>query len=119
MQRKHIQKITSFDRQNSRVDTTLKQSEISKASDHLALGFNTILPFDLFEAYPSACKNHLMRIADYVELGQGHWYSIEGRNLVFHDGKTDPDTREAGPPLTSFRYVLVLILLIFVQKPKF
>lgn len=103
LQRKYAKQTTSFDRQNARVADTMKKSPISQASSHLALGHNTIMPFSMLEVYRKSATQHMRRIADYLEMGEGVWYTIEGNNIVFRDGAADPETQSPGPYLTSFR----------------
>lgn len=107
LQKKHLKQTTSFEKQNARVANEMKKSEISKSSAHLALGHNTIMPFSMLQGYREAATQHLRRIADYIEMGEGVWYTMEGSHLVFKDGLNDPETQEAGPYLTSFRYLSI------------
>ena len=103
VQRMHARKMTSFEKRNARIEAEIRKSVISTYSEHLAMGFNTILPFDMLEQFQTASLSHFSRIADYIELGEGVWYTIQGSNVVFKDGKMDEEAQEPGPYMTSFR----------------
>ena len=96
-------KLTSFEKQNQRVSQLLSRSVISKSSATLTLGSNTVLPTALLNQHHTASLSHMRRIADYIELGAGVWFTANEDFVEFHDGATEPNFRQEGPRLSHFR----------------
>ena len=105
VQRMKTVQLTSFDKQNQRVSQLLTQSVISKGSSALTLGSNTILPASLLQLNATSSLSHLQRIADFIELGQGVWYTANSDYIEFYDGFDEAKFRAEGPRLTHFRQV--------------
>ena len=102
LQRLHANKITSFEKQQSRIEAEIKRSIISTASGHVVIGSRTVFRGDLIERFPAATLSHLQRIADYLEVGKRVWYTLEDNDIVFRDGKDDLNSQDAGQCMTSF-----------------
>ena len=118
MQRiKNIQ-MTSFEKQNQRVNQLLSQSVISKSSSTLSLGSNTLLPTALLNQHHTASLSHMRRIADYIELGAGVWFTANEDFVEFHDGVTEPNFRPEGPRLCHFRYLQPLCRFFSISNCK-
>ena len=96
---------TSFEKQHQRVCDELAKSPISKGSETLALGFNTIISQEFMRAHRTATLSHLQRISDYLELGPGTWYNIsDNGSIEFFDGDAMPRSLPQGPRLSHYRY---------------
>ena len=48
---------------------------------------------------------HLERLSDYLLTGEGVWWHRDSDtgDFVFHDGESEPEYREEGPPLMDFK----------------
>jgi len=53
--------------------------------------------------HKTAALHHFKRVADYLELGEGTWYSMREGAIEFHDGDSSPSSHDAGPVLAHFR----------------
>jgi len=51
----------------------------------------------------TAALHHFNRIADYLKLGEGMWYTMQEGAIEFHDGDSSPSSHDAGPVLAHFR----------------
>ena len=109
VQRMKTYQHTSFDKQNQHVSQMLARSTISTSSTALALGANTIIPMSLLQQNLTSSLSHMQRVADYIELGQGFWYTANQEFIEFHDGFKEPNFRAEGPRLTHFRYSSIFI----------
>ena len=76
------------------------KSEISKLSSYF--GPLKRSSFNLNEYNDQLWKAHLKRIADFLAVGEGKWWTRKGNVIEFHDGDEDPDTLPDGPELMEF-----------------
>ena len=80
-----------------------QQSLISRASQGLPLGQNTVIANNFLYTHQTAALTHLKRIGDYLELGPGVWYTAEDDAIVFRDGYGEPEYHPQGPSRMHFR----------------
>ncbi len=80
-----------------------QQSKIGKFATNLPDFPDTVIPQQLLtnEMYQA----HLEKIGDFLLCGKGVWWHAdeESKEIVFHDGKGQPEFREQGPPMHHFR----------------
>jgi hypothetical protein len=73
----------------------------------LALGIgpmqNTFFPTSLLDQIPGHYQSHLEHISDYLLPGPGVWWKEVPDGFIFRDGSEEPDFRETGPEVSSFR----------------
>ena len=93
----------SFEAQQASILNTLSSSQISRQSNSLFLGCNTIFKFDRLQKSQTASLQFLKGIADYIELGRDIWYCLHDDAIEFLDGDEELDSRETGPRKSSFR----------------
>ena len=93
----------SFEAQQASILNTLSSSQISRQSNSLFLGCNTIFKFDRLQKSQTASLQFLKGIADYIELGRDIWYCLHDDAIEFLDGDEELDSREPGPRKSSFR----------------
>ena len=98
--------LTAFYKQQRQVfRMEQKKSHISNASSGLTkMGLNTVIPHAMLEQYQTASLEHLRQVSDYLELGQGVWYSSDDTAITFFDGADCPESRPEGPVKMHFRY---------------
>ena len=80
-----------------------QQSKIGKFANNLPDFPDTIISDDLLatELY----QVHLEQISDFLLCGRGVWWHAneESKEIIFHDGKGQPEFRAEGPPRHHFR----------------
>ena len=80
-----------------------QQSKIEKFANNLPDFPDTIISDDLLatELY----QVHLEQISDFLLCGRGVWWHAneESKEIIFHDGKGQPEFRAEGPPMHHFR----------------
>ena len=59
---------------------------------------------------------HLIRLADYIELGPGIWWKRDGDYIEFFDGDDELDMREEGPIFLSFETHSLQDVQILLEK---
>ena len=83
----------------------ISRSLISLASHVVEFQKNTRLTNEFLREHQTAALHHLKRIADYLELGPGVWYQVDGVGITFFDSEEEPNVRSEGPAKTSFRWL--------------
>ena len=80
-----------------------QQSKIGKFANNLPDLPDTIISDELLatELY----QVHLEQISDFLLCGRGVWWHAneESKEIIFHDGKGQPEFRAEGPPMHHFR----------------
>lgn len=95
---------TSFEDQQAHFTKMMKKSIISTASCGLRIGQNTIISHTSLSENLTASLNHLKRISDFIERGDGIWYKSHSNGAIeFFDGVENENQRVEGPRLTHFR----------------
>ena len=84
---------------------TLKErfSRVNKAAANIRTYQGTTITSSLIESSLSSWQMHLKRIAPYLVMGMGIWWSIKDGNYHFCDADNDPDNHDEGPSLLHFR----------------
>lgn len=93
----------AFEVQQTSITKTLERSAISKASQSLFLGSNTIFKHSSLRDAQTSALQFLKSISDYLERGPNSWYIIHDEAIEFRDGDEEPDGKEEGPVKKSFR----------------
>ena len=63
------------------------------------------------EKNKTAALQHLKRVSDFLELGDGVWYRVHDTGIEFHDGFDELAYRDEGPIRTHFRYVSACFMI--------
>lgn len=88
--------------QTDRGESYRKQETIiSQQAKLLPQSEDTKFAFEIFKSRPYLFQTHCQRIADFLLEGQNTWWSIQGKNIVFHDGPSRPE--QPLSPLQQFR----------------
>lgn len=69
----------------------------------LLLDIHENTKFHIGEAPSDSLQQHLMRVADYVECGEGVWWTMEGPYITFFDGSDAEDKKKEGPRTFDFK----------------
>lgn len=78
--------------QNDRGDNYRRQeSAISQQARLLPTGEDTRFPVEMLRTRSYLFQTHCERIADFLQEGLGIWWSMDGDNIVFHDGPMHQD----------------------------
>ena len=79
-----------------------QESLVSKESSRVQKIGRTVLNWQMIGQHPHLIQCHFERVADYVCLGNGVWFSVEDEGIVMKDGPFD-ESNEAGPSVQHFR----------------
>lgn len=86
--------------QTERGESYRKQETIiSQQAKLLPQSEDTKFSFEILQSRPYLFQTHCQRIADFLLDGQNTWWSIQGKNIVFHDGPSRPEQ-----PLSSLQH---------------
>ncbi|XP_071138377.1 uncharacterized protein [Mytilus edulis] len=81
----------------------MQDSNISKQARLLKQHPRSAFTAEFLKTKPTLIQCHLERIADFMAVGRGIWWSFDNGGIVFHDGPNDPSDRSEGPTLHHFR----------------
>ena len=71
-------------RENTQTDyTKIQESIVSNQVKFLPPSEDTKFPLKLLKSRPTLFQKHCERIADYLLLGEGKWWSLSGSFIVF------------------------------------
>ena len=100
-------------RENTQMDyTKIQESIVSNQAKFLPPSEDTKFPLKLLKTRPTLFQKHCERIADYLLLGEGKWWSLSGSFIVFHDGFLRQSLQEPRLPrlgsITSQKHTQIL-----------
>ena len=64
---------------------------------------NTVFSHSMLAKISEHYQAHLERISDYLLVGPGVWWKEMSGGIMFLDGSSEQDYREAGPTLQHFK----------------
>lgn len=86
-------------RENTQTDyTKIQESIVSNQVKFLPPSEDTKFPLKLLKSRPTLFQKHCERIADYLLLGEGKWWSLSGSFIVFHDNSLHQSLQEPRLP---------------------
>ena len=91
-----------------------QESGIKSLSAAVGSMRNTIIPKSLLDT--QHYQAHLERISDFLIHGPGVWWKETPDAIMFLDGTDQPDYRDEGPTLQSFRSVSSMDIDLFLQE---
>lgn len=83
--------------------TKIQESIISHQAKLLPAFGDTIFSIELLRKRPTLFQKHCQRIADFLLPGENHWWSFDGKHIIFHDGSSRPDS--CGEPMLQHFYL--------------
>ena len=96
-------------------DAKTVQHEISKLYNAVDKLPNTVVPYEFMARKPRVWHAHLERIADFLLLGEGVWWSQEEEGICFNDGPQKPSKHIEGPQMHHFRSSTLKIEAEYLQ----
>lgn len=86
--------------QTDRGESYRKQETIiSQQAKLLPQSEDTKFSLEILQSLPYLFQTPCQRTADFLLEGQNTWWSIQGKNIVFHDGTSRPEQ-----PLSSLQH---------------
>lgn len=79
------------------------ESQVQIASKGLAPFHRTKLEVEFVQKHLRSWQAHLTRISNYMLLGEGVWWKVEGSHYIFFDGDSDPNFKKEMTELPHFR----------------
>ena len=68
-----------------------QETMISQQAKLLPESEDSKFPVKILQSRPYLFQIHCERIADFLQEGQNTWWSLQGENIVFHDGPSHPE----------------------------
>lgn len=75
----------------------IQESIISHQAKLLPAFGDTIFSIELLRNRPTLFQKHCETITDFLLPGENHWWSFDGKHIIFHDGPSRPDS--CGEPM--------------------